>query len=309
MAAFKLKTAIMKKVNRDPVCNITKEYKYLYNNNLRRLSFLKHYYFKTIVLLFFVLPQFTKSQTFAKQQAGVALTNIVTGGLISGIGASLKSELPGPAFIKGFWKGCVGGGVCYFSKLSMKSTLSGRWNNAIPGVLATGLGSSMIKNGANNKKLLSSLGVNIVFVHIEYSEGLRAQVMPVALGGFVYHCFSAELNLKHSIATLTPIFNGSGSVYAFANNIKMNYELINSLGRNSNEIQCHELIHTLQWQSFNNLIQPQNMRCKWIYWDIPTFQASYVATEAIRKGLQKPYNFNYFEFEAHSIAKKTYLGR
>jgi hypothetical protein len=225
-----------------------------------------------------------------------ASMNMLSNGIISGIGSSIhhkNNESLGKAFINGFWKGCLGGGLNYSAmKLVQKSAFNNNLNYVWPSRFVNSLGSSIVMNGIENKGVLSSVSMNLYFLNLMYDGKIHYKVDVLTLGYAGYLSVRKDMNFNVKTSILT------GSILFDQNSDKEKAQLLGKCGKSlgntmyvnhtkkstivactqeltigttkmlapstkesitdfSNSIICHEIIHTFQYTqsySLNSLI-------------------------------------------------------
>jgi hypothetical protein len=203
--------------------------------------------FSILILWVFMTPlngQVNKTQS--------AIYNIGTGAVLKGIGAMINKTPDMPlcnTFLKGFYKGAIGGFVIYESKnlsslITKQDELAYNWFAKT----ANGLGTSMVENAATNKQLLEQINFNIGFNRIEcYTKQrfkVRYKILPISLLLTGYVAWNHKFEIEKSLQTGEFIFSSSsltanwgGYAYTLGTAIAIDEERLNT-----NYIINHEIM-------------------------------------------------------------------
>jgi hypothetical protein len=221
---------------------------------------------KKLTILFLLVY----SLNIQAQDLKYASFNILTNGIIGGIGSSIhhnSNEKITHAFVNGFWKGCVGGGLVYASKdiLRMQAKQDKLvWPLMWTSKIMDSFGNTISNNAVlNEKNILKNYSINFGF--LRFSTNKYIQLEPVSFGCFVYiSLIGGKLDLSRTMKVGNPVFNYSykriitekdGSTInkpekqgeILGQNIMINK------GTSTNTILFHEITHTYQRFQFSNI--------------------------------------------------------
>jgi hypothetical protein len=255
------------------------------------------------------------STSIQAQEVKYASLNIIFSGVISGIGSGVhkhEGQNFGQAFVNGFWKGCIGGGLNVASKemlLTQTQNTKMDWKLCWGSKIINSVSNDIIYTASLNKNnYVDNYSINIGFVRL--SLKYKAQVDPISLSCFVYSVSTkGKINVENSLIIGTPVFDydfkriitvletktisrPSKLGQAFAQNVLIEKNL------KSNPILIHEVIHTyqrLQYSNLNNVIKNyyKYENFGFIHNDLSSFDIAYFA---MNKTIG--YSRNYFEYEA-----------
>ncbi|GAB5527638.1 MAG: hypothetical protein Roseis2KO_55100 [Roseivirga sp.] len=107
----------------------------------------------------------------------MALYNVGLNGLIGGLGSLINQkdrDADFETFARGFYKGAAGGylshiGFTMTHRISKKENIAFAW----PARLVNSLGSSMVQNAAENRKMFERLHFNLLLTRLEYNTQQR----------------------------------------------------------------------------------------------------------------------------------------
>lgn len=224
---------------------------------------------KKIVIIFFIFIHFSKTHSQSSNESKLLILNSGINGLIGGVGSIINkhnNQSVGNAFIKGFYKGAIGGTVIYGSKYLLSTFTKNQNYMTIWGSkIMFFAGNSIVENAAANRDIFEQFHLNIGFNRIDFytKEKLKIKyhILPYSLAHFIYLSFNFKIDWKQSYKTGTFSFYGSTKKYnalgfALLNHIVISDRLIKynkiSFYRNRlNHILVHEIIHTYQIESFS----------------------------------------------------------
>lgn len=291
---------------------------------------------KYILVLFLFVTNTSFGQSYQSQRNQVFVYNILTNGLISGVGGAInkkKSEKLWPVFFKSFGKGALGGAIKYTAKLQTyyfndkRNVFFAPVNRAY-----FFLGHSIAMNGSMNQGVLENYYCNFYGMNLKYlskeekGDRFQARLSLGTLGSAIY--FTA-LGLK-----LDPyksfeygqlyfnmdddfVYNGI-SVHGLAG---FNLFAIRTLpnGLPAQASVPHEIVHTYQAYEFfgiSNFYKKKldpilerskiyNFTSRFVDYDYEGafFSALYVVQPKPR------YYKNFFEFEAEHFDRRGYIER
>jgi len=281
---------------------------------------MKPYRFK-ILFIFFIFPFIALSQ---RGNAEIALYNIGLGGIGAGIGAVINkkpNEKMGNVFLKGLWRGGLGGGLIFGSKkiigeITVKDQLEYSW----PAKVVDAAGVSIIEDAANNRPFASNWHINIGFNRLELetkdSFKFHYKILPISLGLTLIAASTAKPEWETMLRTGEIIFSAgfdrlpNNLGVASGNIIILRNDAIDNLG-----VISHEIIHIYQYYDYNfttayfkKPIQKWSDKSKtfnklnnWVHWDLqaPILRGLYLLEEI--DASDKKFN-NFFEFEAEFFA-------
>jgi hypothetical protein len=298
---------------------------------------LKHAWLLTC-LVFSLRPQ---AQTFRTQQNQILAYNILSNGLMGGVGGLINKK-PGEkwhkVFLRNFSKGCLGGLVKYSAK-TQTYYLKFPQDNwlALPNRLYYFLGHSMVMNASANKGLLSTYHCNLLGIDMRWHikdkaadvQALEARlsVQSVISVGWMMHLghhpdlyrsletglffFDLDTNYRHPVVGLVSGISGFNTIairnYGYAGGVQ------------SFAIP-HETVHTYQQYDvfpLRNLLYPRylekplmknkvyNKLSKYLVLDFE----SYIYT-GLYSLQPKPLHYrNFYEFEAEHFSSRQYIRR
>ncbi len=188
-----------------------------------------------------------------------AVYNIVSGGVMGGIGAMINKR-PGEktfkVFLKGASQGAVGGYVVFESKRLLRNfSRTGDYAYVWPSRILNSAGNSMVRNAASNRDLWERWHINIGFNHFEYDlkreRKFRYRILPFALAGVTEGFVKGSLDMEKSLLTGHFIFRSRENspdyiAQTFVNSIKYDedhYEERPSL-------IAHEIVHAYQYEGY-----------------------------------------------------------
>ena len=144
----------------------------------------------------------TQQNQFRAQQNQVFALNVLSNGLMAGIGGVIhkkKGEKFFPVFFKSFGKGCLGGVVKYTAKYQTHYFSSPRFNMLLPLNRAYFfLGHSITMNASRNEKILSNYYCNFYGVNFHYNHKAEKGEK-----------FSSKLSLGSTVALATFFAEGN----------------------------------------------------------------------------------------------------
>jgi hypothetical protein len=218
----------------------------------------------------------------------------ISSGLISGIQSCIinkpKYQSFGKTFLKGFYKGCIGGSIQYTSKKILQyGAEKNSFNYIWPARITNDIGNSIVLNSSQNKPLLSTLYLKLYFANISYefkTKKIGYQLDVISLGGSIYSlCKGYNFDTKYSLQTGSmyfqrnmkdTIYEGNyleagvlgksiGNCLIINKYIKAHYydfyyigdnpisECYESIKNYKVQVTIHELVHEFQYNQFNSL--------------------------------------------------------
>lgn len=280
--------------------------------------------YKYLLCLILLLPFSSRAQ----QDAQLLCYNAGFGGVTAGVGAIFNKPKGTDwkrAFIKGFWQGCIGGGLHYAGKKTLYLIDKQKSNAyALPAVLLHAAGSSIIENAAYNRPMFQTWLLYYGPARFDFSfagQGkLKARLLPMAIRSIIqgsrYGTFDWQLSaLSGSICFKTDDRMGAANKLDEVAGLSFDHGLAYTsiYGKQfTRQTIAHELVHQFQYneyQVFNTWAAPaatsikqpwiQKMFNSYIYFDAPYFYLPYGA-----EGLwpEDQYYKNFFEMEAQRFA-------
>jgi len=260
-----------------------------------------------------------------KEDIKFAVTNTVTSGVITGVGAMVNKKKTdkrtyGKVFVNAFWKGCVGGAVCQSSKyiaqqISVRDNLLWGW----PTNLVSSLGASIMENTQEGRGMFQGYNINIYGAYLCISKnGVNPRIDVLTAISYIYFPLfkNSHINILTSLKTGYPIFfsttenpndlgvNFGGSISVTTCNDFVHYTKIENLTishkfkPNFNSILTHEVIHSVQFNQTNINYKNKYIRINYI------FPVLYSINNVITG-----YNNNFYEKEAEyfQLYKSSYI--
>ena len=169
----------------------------------------KHIYLLTFLLLITKVDAQLYNNDF---QAGIS--NVAFGGVVGGIGAVInkkKTDKTGKTFLKGFYKGAIGGLLVFESKNMLRYAEKNRsmayfW----PSKILNSTGVSIIENAVANRGTLEQLHINFAFNRFDFytKEKFRVQyrILPLSLTSTIYNLSKYQFDTKLTLQTGTPFY-------------------------------------------------------------------------------------------------------
>lgn len=292
------------------------------------------------IILIIILLTFCKTslgQNYRAQQNQLFAYNILTNGLMGGIGGVINKPIGEKwysAFISNFGKGCLGGLVKYSAK-SQTWYLRSQQNNflMIPNRLFFFAGHSMVMNASKHKGLFDTYYLNMLGADIRWNikktenlKPLQVRLSLQTLGSFALMAIeggkldfyrSLEMGQYYFIADTNFVNSLNTDAYAGFNTMAVRNAIYH--GGRPNPIP-HEIIHTYQGYDFfpitsfyyDRFLEKKIMKIKWckslskyIVLDIDDF---YFITAFFLQPEPQHYG-NFFEFEAEHFAGRYYIYR
>ncbi len=202
------------------------------------------------------------SQYNFKNKKELAIFNIVSSGIVGGLGALFNSNDTHngfKSFVKGFYKGSISGLVMYSGKELMSNFP--KTNNYMYFWGSKALvytSASMLENTVNHKKLFEDLHYNIGFIRFNINTtnfNIKPKIMPVSMSISLWLSIKYQIDYKLSLKTGNFIFTGKrknnlayGTTYG--NNILISQY---SSKYPENLVLAHEMIHVFQLNFFSCL--------------------------------------------------------
>lgn len=286
---------------------------------------------KVLIAILLLSTLAVNGQGFETRSRQFFAMDVLTGGIIGGIGASFhkkEGQTRGNAFLKGFAKGCVGGSFTFTGKYMTYGLFKyERYEMAWPAKIVHSAGASMIENAARNAAIYDNWALDYgpVRVDVNYKGKIHPRIQPFALASLIATSLAGDktkFDIKRTLQSGTPYFtyrdfsdvfttqtNGSTIV----NTIRINEAAFLILpfvgGKDPKEdnmynTTAHELIHVFQYReylSINNMYF--NNDKKFIYFDFPAFDIAYVPYAR----LHRDYYNNPYENQAETLSRRKFV--
>lgn len=269
------------------------------------------------------------------QDLKLAAYNVGFGATIGGVGALINGDEGGPGrrFVRGAWRGALGGGIAHSGKwmagqISASETLA----FGLPALLVHDTGASIIENAAHDRPPFDRLSVLAGFVRLDVrpaTGAVRARLMPVNTLAFALMLSDNRFSPGRTLLYGTPVFVGDGQGddplgigggpsdgLAFLNAVYLN------TGNDAfHDTAAHELVHVMQHREYVRTAalyapldarlqrwRPYRATARWIYFDNPALRvALYFGVEG--GSLGNPCYFdNWFEREAEAFGSRVPVG-
>jgi hypothetical protein len=269
-----------------------------------------------------------QSDNFRSERTKMAIFNVGVNGLFGGIG-SLINKKEGDknfkTFINGFYKGAIGGSVSHVG-LSMSHLIQTQENIAYawPARMVNAVGSSIIQNAAENKKMFERLHFNLYVARLEYfpyQKEFKARLFTSSLYGIISVGNGNRFDLGKSLKSGILYFESSDGFQLNGSSRFAGTGQASSIGMRSDlfgeefyKIYAEEVAHIQQYdrkvagnavavkldQKWKKNSKSYNTLSKYIYLDLngPTFYFAY------RIANVNGYCNNFFEKEAVNYANK-----
>lgn len=219
-----------------------------------------------------------QSAEFENQRVEMAFFNIGVNALIGGLGSVINTKEEKPTFktfARGFYKGAIGGGLSHIG-LSMTHQISRRQNIAIawPSRMVNALGSSIIQNAAEDKRMFERLHFNLYLVRLEYypyKKKFNARLFTSSIYGIAVVGKGARFDIGKTLQTGIIYFEssarfssslGSGRATGQVSSIGMGEDLT---GDRYYDIYAEEVAHIIQYDRLvggNALMYKPDMKFK-----------------------------------------------
>ncbi len=254
------------------------------------------------------------------------LYNVGISSVFAGVGAIInkkENEKVGKTFVKGFWKGALGGALIYSSKnLVREMYLKERWEYSWYAKIVNSAGTSVVENASLNKDFWEQWHLNIGFNRIEFYTKekfkIKYKIMPVSLGLTLSLAFGNKFEFKRSLETGEFVFStndlGNNRGITYGNVILVDKRYINEY-----DLFAHEIIHVYQYYDYNpfnsalkkpltSLLESSTFFNKLnsvMYFDLqgPLLRSLYLLEE----NPDGCYFDNFFESEANFFSSRTLL--
>ena len=262
----------LKKLHTKVICDRSLENNFVeicnqYNRTLGKARY-RSYSLKVIRLVFWFLtllcvqlPTVAQADNYKDQRANLAIYNIGFNGLIGGIGSLINQrgdKADFNTFLKGFYKGAIGGSISHIG-LSMTHQIDKReemlW--AWPARLVNSLGSSIIQNAAEDRRMLERLSFNLFFTRLEYNgvnKRFKARFFTSSLYGFINVGKGARFDLVTSLKTGIFYFESDNRFSIAGGNSGRATGQVSSIGMASDlegaqfyNVYAEEVAHILQY--------------------------------------------------------------
>jgi len=299
---------------------------------------------KIVIILLISLNFSCFSQSFNQQERQIIAYNILFGGINGGIGAAInkpKHEKTTKAFIKGFYKGCIGGTLMYAGKrtsalIKIEATKHDqitsmfrsdfRYNSfgyGWAGKLIHTTGASIVENASTGRGFLEDWTMDYGPIRMSFNtKNLSPSFRLKAEGSyrFIQLFFHGKLSIKKSLLIGTPYFisNPEYAELDFNGRHKAGSIIVNE-GHlaNVHQVTTHEYIHSLQEREnsiYLYLTYKTNSKFMNKYGSYK-FIGKYLCVEPIYvstvRWIIQPSRENYFksysEMEAQHIATNQYV--
>lgn len=291
---------------------------------------------KCLLIVFVILSINVQSQSndFRTQRAQLTAFNIGFNGLIGGVGGWINKKEKVPffkAFTKGFYQGAIGGltshvGLSLTNQIFRQRNISYAW----PAKIVNSLGSSIVQNAAEGRRMFERVHLNLYITRLEYypyQKKFSGRLFTSSIYGILITGKNAKINLLKSLQT--------GVIY-FESNQNFSSSSLGITGRATAQVSsigmltdltpddfyytfAHETAHILQYdrkvggnaflfKTNKKLIQTNklyNSLSKYIYFDLngPLFWLGYKLEGTV-------HNCNFFEQEAENYsARRAYICR
>lgn len=279
-------------------------------------------------LLYASIQSQSQDQAFRKQRNQLTVYNIGVNSLIGGFGRLLHKpkDTPGhKAFLEGLYQGALGGSLNHLG-LHLTHQIAKRRNITLawPARLVNALGSSLIQNTAEGRRLFERLHFNLFLTRLEYypyQKKFRARIFTSSIYSAIYVGVQGRLSIGKSLQTGILYFESSGKFSSAAPRPSEAVAFTNSIGMGKLEpgqyyydIYAHEVAHILQYDRFvgaNALFyqvdQKLKEKARWykqlaqvFYFDLngPLFFVLY-------KLAGSTHNCNLFEQEAENYSNRS----
>ncbi len=298
---------------------------------------MRPYNFKPLLVLYalFLYQVKPKAQIIDRQEARLFASNVLFGGLTTGLGAAINKDSEQkflPAFWKGFKYGCAGGVLLYTGKKCSnliyqedKYVVPAAWGSR----LIHNAGASLMENVALHRPAFSHYNLYIGFMRLEldWQDRFRFQprIMPLSLGGLVFSLidYKGTLDIKQSLRYGSPYIRTTTKQFG-AIAVKGNITVLHRSYYDDayyRSVTAHENVHILQVHEdliFNTHLKPTytQLKSRWgnlgnlskyIYFDaspidINSFLFWYASTKTLNCYWTNPY-----EFEAERMSTNRYL--
>jgi len=297
---------------------------------------------KKIILFGFLLTVTLRGngQSYADQQAQLAIYNIVFNGIVGGASEILNNPRHVKllkAFAHGFRNGAIGGAAIVTGKyLDGIYAYHERLTNW-PSRIITSLGTSIVYNiGFSNKFLqyynFDAFGISMLRYDF-INKKLCAKIMPAGSVGVVITAINSDkFNFRHTLQTGFPCFTtntiiSNPNVAFVLGSTRITSVNINHVTLPNGTFQkqddenitlAHEIVHCNQYLEYTNLnnifmskiksYKADKGMFKYIYIDFPYSDMAYELNDLI-VGKNAPHYKNLFEFEAESYSTKQKVDR
>jgi len=291
----------------------------------------------SIILPLLILSYEMKAQTYRTQQNQLLAYNIISNGLMGGIGGMInkpKEVKWHKAFLNNFGKGCLGGLVKYSAKRNTRYQANENFNFlALPNRLFFFAGHSMVMNAALNKKVFDTYYLNLYGADIRYQRKdnnkppFHVKLSLMSVVSFVdftiqKHTFDLYRSLEMGIFyfDMDPDYQLDGVlVDGIAGNNTIGIKKHSNQWTVSNVIP-HEIVHVYQVYDFfpiTNIYYSEYLEKplskygfytklqKYMAFD---FDAAYFSAAYLFQPVPAHYK-NFFEFEAEHFSSRNYIKR
>lgn len=284
----------------------------------------------------FLINKKTRAQSYQGQRNQIFAYNILSNGLMSGIGGAInkkKGEKVLPVFFKSFGKGCLGGLIKYSAKSqtyylrNQGMTFLAPFNRAF-----FFLGHSITTNASLNQRTFENYFCNFYGIDFNYKpyevKGNKIQAklsLGTAISVARFAAKGHKLNFYNTLEygqfyfDMDSSYTLKGKVYdGFATH---NTFAIRQLGRGRTAIGSvpHEIVHTFQYYDFFTLSSIYKNRLDATLNKINTYRSitKYINFDyeqlffrAIYSAQPKPkYYRNFLEFEAEHFSDRRFIER
>lgn len=269
-----------------------------------------------------------QSDAFRRQRAQLTAFNIGFNGLVGGVGGLINksdNQTGIHAFAKGFYKGAIGGTISHIG-LSLTHQIDKQRNitYAWPARLVNALGSSMIQNAAEGRRMFERLHFNLYVTRLEYypyEKRFTGRFFTSSVYGLIVAGNNGSLDISKSLKTGIFYFQSyepiSTSLITARNTGQVSSIAINNALNEVDayyETYAHEVAHILQYDrkvGGNALLARADQHWKlkhhwyrqlsrYIYFDLngPIFYVAYAVEGSVHR-------CNLFEQEAVNYANRV----
>ncbi|WKN41162.1 hypothetical protein [Tunicatimonas pelagia] len=280
-----------------------------------------------VIFIFIATSSIAQSSEFKTQRAQLAVFNIGLNGLIGGVG-SLINNNDGQAnfrtFARGFYKGAIGGGISHIG-LSMAHQIDKQQSMALawPVRMVNSLGSSIIQNAAEDKRMFERLHFNLYLTRLEFfpyqsQKKFKARLFTSSVYGLLVVGKGARFDLGKTLLSGIMYFESDGRFSSSIGSGRATGQ-VSSIGIRSDlegaefyDTFAEEVAHIMQYdRKVGGNALMKNIDTKWresstfykslskyIYLDLngPVFWLAYT--------IENSTSCNFFEQEAVNYANK-----
>lgn len=271
---------------------------------------------KTIATIALLITTTIVNAQYNKQQTQLFITNAAFGGVVSGIGACINKKSNQTyfnAFTNGFWKGSIGGALCYTGKrinyqIVEKENLIYGW----PAKLFNSLGTSMMENGSYNRGLIEQMHLYFGPTRFDYNfkyNNFQTRILPASIFTSInIFIKNGRFNLKKSLLLGNFVFKNTFNSDGFVITGTTNFNIIQYTSEfqefqegDMYYILAHENIHSFQNEQFDVMMSYMNFN---LYKKVTKyiFVEDLFVSSSIYYFYKEP-----FENEAYSISQHNFI--